>query len=95
MSKHAVNDTVRFFKDVKPFKGFHSTWLTVVMYEHKVAMQIINKLKVHPYIMGIQYHKRKKWGVNSISVSFKTAEDEAAFLLYSTAGIPVTYDIEK
>jgi hypothetical protein len=92
MTNQITDDTVRFFKDVKPFKGFYSTWLTVVLYEHKVAIQIINQFKKHPYMTNIQYHKRKKWGVNSISVSFKTAEDEAAFLLYSVSGIPVKYN---
>lgn len=94
MTKQLINDNVRFFKSNETFKGFHSTWLTVVMYEHKVATQIINQLKDHPYITGIQYYKRKRWGVNSLAVSFKTEAEEAAFVLLSNNGIPVKYEVD-
>jgi len=87
-----VTHTINFSERHKPFKGFISTWETDGGYNHTSAVNMIAEFKKIPILMNIQYMKRKYSHYNKITVSFKTEEDNAAFMLLSSGGISITYD---
>ena len=80
---------IYFEKSVKPYKGFTATWQTIEGCTHAEAKEIINEFKKIPIITNVQYIKRKYRTWNNIAVSFKSEEDEAAFLLLSNGGIKI------
>ena len=77
---------VKFNQRKKPFKGFISTWETHRQFDKQSFKNVLAEFKKVPILLNIQYIKVKYRTANAISVSFKTEEDEAAFLLLTSAG---------
>jgi hypothetical protein len=85
-----ITTKIYFREREKPFKGFLYTYITDSRFDKKSAKLIINQLKKSPLVSNIQYVKEKYNLVNRISISVRTEEDNAAFLLFAHNGIPVT-----
>jgi len=89
-----IKAKIHFRKRDEPFKGFISTWITHRTFTHKVFEKVLIELKKTPILLNIQYIKIKYRRDNPVSVSFKTEEDEAAFMLLISGGDGLEIDVD-